>query len=285
MSSNQIPNETHQGFREFGEWPKGAVRRVQPQQAHEDFMEKLSGGDTVMMKISAVETLLRARGEVRGTYFPDNVTVITSGIIQDDELSELRWKRERNAVEAFGPDFHIPTDYPVYGDMTADDRIENIEKMVDGAEWMVNKLEGTDIRLIPLIKGYTPSERRICYDLLRRHNLQYCAYYGSQYFGGKMGNGILKLDHDVRDVVSELALEGMMLIGLQSANDLARMPPEVVAAAGQRWIYKSNLRDSSVDEAVEEYSRWRHSLEAELGGGQATLGSFATDSNGVMIHG
>ncbi|ELZ68562.1 hypothetical protein C457_11176 [Haloferax prahovense DSM 18310] len=258
---------------------------MQAQQAHEDFMNRLNGEDTVMIKITEVETLLRHRGEVRDTYFPDDVTVITSGVIHDDDLKELRWTQERNAVQAFGPDFHIPTDYPVYGNMDSESRVENIRNMMEGTEWMMKELVDTDIQILPLVKGYTPDERGICYDMIRRHQLQYCVYYGSQYFGGKMGNGIQKLDQDVRDVVSELTLEGLILIGLQSSNGLARMPPEVVAAAGQRWIYQSELRDSSINEAVEKYRQWRYSVNAELGGGQTTLGSFAADSNEVMIHG
>jgi len=285
MSFDQIPIETHQGSRTTTEWPKGIIRRIQPQQAHEDFLKSLDGDDTVMMKITDVEALLRARGEVRDTYFPSDTTVITTGIVHDNKLKQLSWARELNAVKAFQPDFHIPTDYPVYGDMPRSERIENIEKMMEGTRWAVNQLWDTDIQVIPLIKGYSQEERAICYDTINRVDTEYCAYYGAQYFGGEMGNGILKLTRDIRSVVSELSVDGLMVIGLQSMNGLDRMPPEVVAAAGQRWIYQSNLRDTSLADSVRQYRDWKHRAEQELEGGQTTLGSFAADSNEVMVHG
>ncbi|RYJ15437.1 hypothetical protein ELS19_12475 [Halogeometricum borinquense] len=247
-------------------------------------MQGFLGRDTAMMKITAVETLLRHRGKVRSTYFPDDFSVITSGVIHDDSLKELRWTQERNAAEAFSPDFHIPTDYPVYGNMEKETRLENIKKMMDGTEWMYEQLEDSEIKILPLVKGFSSEERAVCYETLRKLDIPYCAYYGAQYFGGKMGNGINKLNEDVREVVSELDVEGMLLIGLQSRNGLSKMPPEVVAAAGQRWIKKSGLRESSMSVAQQQYVQWRQNVENTLGGGQATLGSFA-DSSEVMVCG
>ncbi len=280
-----IPNENHQGFRDSTDWPRGLIRRIQAQQAHEEFMTAFPSEDTVMMKITDVEALLRHRGEVRTTYFPAEFSVITSGVIHDDDLEELRWSRERNAVQAFGPDFHIPTDYPVYGDMEKSDRVANIKKMMDGTRWMHDKLRPTPIQILPLVKGFTPEERAICYDTLRDLDLPYCAYYGAQYFGGKMGNGINKLNEDVREVVNELGVDGLLLIGLQAKDGLARMPPEVVAAAGQRWIRKAELRDVPIHTAQKQYIQWREETEPVLGAGQSTLGSFAASPGEVMAHG
>jgi len=283
MALNKIPNEKQQGFKESTEWPEGIVRRVQGQTAHEKFMRNFPGQDTVMMKITAIETLLR-KGHVRKTYFPDDFTVISSGVIHDDELKELRWRREGYAVESFGSHFHIPTDYPVYGNMDKEDRIENIKKMMKGTRWMHELLDPTSIQTLPLVKGYSPEERSICYDTLRDLDISYCAYYGAQYFGGKMGNGINKLNEDVREVVSELDLDGLLLIGLQSKNGLEKMPPEVVAAAGKRWIGQSGLRSIPTTLAQRQYIQWRDFVESSLGGGLATLGSF-TNTGEVMVHG
>lgn len=278
-----IPNENHQGFQKL-EWPSGIVRRVQAQTAHEEFMQEFPEDDVVMMKITAVETLLRHRGDVRRTYFPNNFSVITSGVIHDDALKKLRWTQERNATQAFGPDFHIPTDYPVYGNMEKETRIENIEKMMSGTEWMHRELRDTPIQTLPLVKGFSTEERAICYRTLQKIDVPYVAYYGAQYFGGKMGNGINKLNEDVREVVSELDIDGVLLIGLQSKDGLAKMPPEVVAAAGQRWIRKSDLRDIPIHVSQQQYLQWRQSVEESLGSGQTALGSFA-DSTEVMAHG
>lgn len=281
-----IPNEKHQGSRGSAEWPRGLIRRVQPQRAHERFMDSFPYSDTVMMKITDVETLLRHRGEVRTTYIPERFSVITGGIIHDDDLKELRWTRERNAVQAFDSDFHIPTDYPVYGDMEKAQRKSNIKKMMDGTRWMHDKLLSSSIQIIPLVKGYTTEERAICYETLRELDLPYCAYYGAQYFGGKMGNGINKLNEDVREVVDELGVDGVLLIGLQARDGLSKMPPEVVAAAGQRWIRKSDLRDVPMDAAQSRYLQWRQDVEETvLGAGQTTLGSFSPSPSEVVAHG
>jgi len=277
-----IPNAKHQGFSEQ-KWPTGLIRRVQAQSAHEEFMRDFPGHDAAMLKITTVETLLRHRGQIRDTYFPDDFSVITSGVIHDDELKELRWKQERNAVEAFGPDYHIPTDYPVYGNMEKEDRIANIEKMMEGTEWMYEQLSDTPIRILPLVKGYSPEERAICYETLDKLGIQYCAYYGSQYFGGEMGNGVNRLNEDVREAVSKPGIDGMLLIGLQAKSGLSKMPPEVVAAAGQRWIGQSGMRDVPIPAAQKRYLRWRDSVEESLGRGTATLDSFI-DSE-AMVHG
>ena len=283
MAQTPIPDEKHKEFNERSTVPNGIVRRVQAQQAHESFMNGFPGDDTVMMKITDIMTLLR-RGEIRATYFPDRFTVISSGVIHDDELKKLRWKKEGYAVQAFGSHIHMPTDYPVYGNMDKEHRIENIEKMMEGTRWMYRKLKSTSTRTLPLVKGYTFEERAICYETLRELDIPYCAYYGAQYFGGKMGNGINRLNEDIREVVSELDLDGVLLIGLQSKQGLEKMPPEVVAAAGRRWIYESGLRRIPMTLAQHQYIQWRTDTEHALGDGLATLGSFA-DSPEVIVHG
>lgn len=189
MNRNPIPDGKHQGFNELPEVSNRIVRRVQAQQAHESFMNGFPGRDTVMMKITDIMRLLR-RGEIRTTYFPDRFTVISSGVIHDDELKKLRWKKEGYAVQSFGSHIHMPTDYPVYGNMDKEHRIENIEKMMEGTRWMHRELESMPTRILPLVKGYTFEERAICYKTLRELGIPYCAYYGAQYFGGEMGNGI-----------------------------------------------------------------------------------------------
>lgn len=284
MTNNQIPFEKQPGIPENPDWPTGLIRRVQVQTAHEQFMQNFPGRDSVMLKITDVETLLR-KGEVSSTYFPDSFTVISSGVLHDDELLDLRWSREGYAADAFAADYHIPTDYPVYGNMAIEDRIANIEKMMEGTRWMHQHLANSKPQTLPLVKGFTPEERSICYETLRELGTPYCAYYGAQYFGGEMGNGISKLNKDVREVVSELDLDGLLLIGLLSENGLEKMPPEVVAAAGKnQWIKRSGLRDLPVNESQQKYIDWREEAEAALSEGDSTLGSFS-DSSEVMLHG
>ena len=98
-----------------------------------------------------------------------------------------------------------------------------------------------------------------------------------------MGNGVNRLNEDVREAVSVPGIDGVLLIGLQAKSGLSKMPPEVVAAAGQRWIGQSGLRDVPIPAAQKRYLNWRDSVEENLGRGTATLDSFM-DSE-VMVHG
>jgi hypothetical protein len=261
-------------------WPTGIIPRIQPQQAHEKFIQDNPGLDTVMLQIDAADRIL-SRGEIASTYFDSSTSVITTSTIHDDKLAELKWRREEGIVRALRPDYHIPTDYWVYGNMDKEARIENIEELVEGTRWMTQQLADTKTTIIPLVKGFTPEERAICYQAFDDLNVDYCAFYGSQYFGGDMGNGINALNRDLRDITSEFPLDGILLIGLQSKNYLSRLPPEVVAAAGQRWIRKSNLRENSITKVKQEFVDWKQQPESELGAGNTTLGSFMAGDTGV----
>lgn len=264
----------------------GVVRRVQPQTKHEEFMRHGNNQDTVMMKVPDVETLLNARGQTRTRYFPDNYTVISSGIINDEDLSKLRWTRELLAVKCFGPEYHIPTDYPYYGDMPEKERKANLRKMMSGAKWMAQQLSNTETKVIPLIKGYSPEERSICYEAIREISPKYCAIYGSQYFGGSMGNGINKLNRHVREIVSEVGIENILLIGPQYKKGVEKLPPEVKATAGQSsWIKKSKLREVPIPVAHSRYLDWKSEIESALGRGQATIKSAIRHSSGVAAPG
>jgi len=269
-----IPNENHQGFQAQDGRPKGIIPRIQKQIWHRKFVEQNPYLDQVMLGIDDVERLLN-NGHVISSYFSDNVGIITTSTIHDQPLGELRWTYEEKMVRATSPDYHIPTDYWIYGDMEPEDREANIEDMMEGTEWFSKQFAGSSTQIIPLVSGTTPEERQICYRTFDRLGTSYCAVYGAQYFGGEMGNGINKLNRYIRDIVSEYPLDGVLLIGLQSADYLQRLPPEVVAAAGQRWIYQSGLREISIDESKIRFKKWRQLVEDQLGTGVATLGSFS----------
>lgn len=274
-----IPNEKHQGFRGLAELPEGIIPRIQKQVRHQAFVRDNPHLDQVMLGINDAARLLR-KGEIFSSYFCSTVDPITTSTIHDQPLGELRWTYEENVVRALGSRYHIPTDYWVYGDMEPEDRKKNIDLMMQGTKWFHHRLADTPTRVIPLVSGVTREEREICYQTFNELGTSYCAVYGAQYFGGSMGNGINKLNNYIRDIVSEYPLDGVLLIGLQSEQYLERLPPEVVAAAGQRWIYQSGLREISIEEAKVRFSQWKRLPEARLGRGVATLGSF-TCSNEV----
>lgn len=281
MTPNQIPNEKHQGFRDSAEWPEGIIPRIQKQMWHRRFVRDNPHLDTVMLGIDEAERILNT-GDVFSSYFCPSVQPITTSTIHDQPLGELRWTHEENVVRAIGSRYHIPTDYWVYGDMDPEYREANIETMMDGTKWFVRRLADTPTQVIPLVSGVTPAEREICYRVFDELGVSFAAIYGAQYFGGSMGNGINKLNNFIRDIVSEYSFDGLLLIGLQSAAYLERLPPEVVAVAGQRWIYQSELRELPIEDTKSKFGQWRARPERQLGNGVATLGSFTSSSEEVV---
>lgn len=273
MNSNP---ETHPEFQTESDWPRGIILRVQPQQAHQAFLRDNTAVDTVMIQIDDAQRLLR-QGRLTESYFDSDLAFITTSTIHDDTLDELTWRREEGIVRGLAPEYHVPTDYWVYGDMDKEDRITNIEYLMDGTRYMVRQFRGSDTRIIPLVKGFTPEERAICYDALDDIDIDYCAIYGSQFFGGSQGNAVEELNRHVRDIVSEYNFSGVLLIGLQSAKYLDRFPPEVVAAAGERWRRQSRLREASIEEAKRNFTEWVDKPEGSLGRGTTTLSAFAGD--------
>lgn len=280
MTIQQIPTEHQQGFRERTEWPEGIIPRIQKQVRHQEFVRDNPYVDKVMLGVEDAARLLR-KGEVFTSYFCSDVALITTSTIHDQPLGELRWTYEESVVRAVGSQYHIPTDYWVYGDMESEDREENIRSMMQGTKWFSHRTADTQTQIIPLVSGVTREEREICYRTFEELGVSYCAVYGAQFFGGSMGDGINKLNNYIRDIVSEYPLDGVILIGLQSADYLQRLPPEVVAAAGQRWIYQSGLRDLPIEKSKTQFGQWKQLPESQLGRGIATLGSFTGD-NEVM---
>lgn len=266
------PKEKHQGSQHSR--PSGVIPRIEKQTRHRKFFTGFSEVDIVMLPIDHAERLLK-KGLTASNY--TDKSIITTTTIPDEDLKDLNREAERDIVEAFQPAYHIPTDYWVYGDMDPEDRLLNIELLMEGTEWMADQLSDTPTEIIPLVKGYSREERAICYKTLNRLGINYICFYGSQYFGSKNG-GINALNEDVREIVSEYSPSGMLLIGLQSENYMERLPPEIKAVAGQRWRKKSNFRDVSVDKAQEKYCKWRKEVEIGLSSGQATLGSFDTST-------
>lgn len=62
-----------------------------------------------------------------------------------------------------------------------------------------------------------------------------------------------------------------MLIGLQSPRRLKQLPPQIVAAAGQRWIDEVQLRDVPWSESQRLYKPMQEEIDAALGQGQIPI--------------
>lgn len=276
MTADQIPDEEHQGFSfaQPGEAPTGTVLLVEPYEAHEQFLKHSPSELIVLLRINHVRTLLD-RGETAESYFGEDTTVITTTTIHDRRLSNLDWVTERNLILEFQPDFHIPCDYPVYKDNDPEKRYAHVRRHLKGMIWMARELPGTTTRILPLIKGETLEERRLCYQVYDHFGIQYCVFYGTQYFTASVG--FYPLLEDLREIAAEAPHLKIMLIGLQSPVRLEQVPPQIVTAAGQRWINHVQLRDAPHEESQERFITMEQQIDGALGHGQMPLQAWTTE--------
>ncbi|WP_424005427.1 hypothetical protein ACOZ4I_19645 (plasmid) [Haloarcula salina] len=275
MTQHQIPTENHQGFNiaSTDEAPTGPVLLIERQEAHDRFHNDHPRQLTVLLRITAVKTLVN-KGETAESYFGERITVITTTTINDRLLSDLGWDDELALIQQFQPDFHIPCDYPVYKENDPLLRRKHVLQCLKGTIWMASNLYGAKTRIIPLLKGETPHERRLCYQVFQYLGARYCVFYGTQYFTANIG--FYQLQEDLRTVVSEAPDLQVMLIGLQATHRLEQLPPQIVAAAGQRWIDEVQLRDIPYKQSQERYTQMEANINGALGRGQMPIMAWSS---------
>jgi hypothetical protein len=269
-----IPNENQQGFNlpATDEVPRGPVLLVEKQEAHEQFHEDHPNQLTVLLRITHVRRLVH-QNRTAESYFGENVRVVTTTTVNDRVLSELDWEKELDLVAQFQPDFHIPCDYPVYKEDEPVLRRKRVLKCLKGTIWMASELYGAKTQVLPLLKGETPHERRLCYQVFDQIGVKYCVFYGTQYFTA--GIGFKQLRKDLRTVASEAPDLEIMLIGLQAPDLLEEVPPQIVAAAGQRWIDEVQLREVPWEQSQQLYEPMAQKINAALGQGQMPIMAWA----------
>lgn len=247
---------------------------MEKQEAHNCFHRDHPQELTVLLRITTVQTLVN-QGETARSWFNKNITVITTTTVNDKILSQIEWKKELQLIQEFQPDFHIPCDYPIYQTTDPVLRRNRLLKCLEGTIWMIQKLHDRKTRVIPLLKGTTLHERRLCYQVFTYLGVEYCAFYGTQYFTAHIGfNQLLE---DLRTVVSEVPELEIMLIGLQSPRRLEQLPPQIVAAAGQRWIDEVRLREIPWDESQRLYQPMKQEINQALGQGQMPIMAWAQE--------
>lgn len=232
----------------------GAVPTIERQTAHKEFVEA-ADPDTVLFPI--IEARKIAHDGLSATeWLPDSTsdtTVITSTTVSDDQLARLSWEKEREIVSTFQPDFHIPTDYPVYGDDDPEDREYNCMRCAAGAEWMANELRDTATQIIPLIKGTTPDERAICEKQAADLDVPMIALYGGQYFT-EVGGGRSALVSAVDAINIETASFPLLVIGGLSPWVGKELNKNAVATAGLRaWRKEVQPRSATPSKIRERY--------------------------------
>lgn len=227
-----------------------AIPRVEAQRAHQEFVQA-ARPPTVMMKITHARRLYR-QDETFDSFFYPGIEVITTTTINDTQLNLLPWEEEWNIVREMNPDYHIPTDYSDYASQPFEERQENIEKCLEGAVWMSQKINDNDdveTKLLPLLKGVTPEERELCYQVFEGIGWDTAAFYATRYFTAGRGNNITALVDDLETIHSETDID-IFLIGLLSPQYLSRLPTNVTAAAGQKQWREEVTPSKQSDEEI-----------------------------------
>jgi hypothetical protein len=246
---------------------RGAVPRIEKQYAHQDFLTAATP-ETALINIVHVRRLLKA-GETADSWFPDPTTVVTTTTVADKRLAHINWSHELAFIKAFAPDFHLPTDYPVYGDMDPQRRVENTKQCAKGTRYIAAELADTTTTVIPLIKGTNAGERRICQHVARGIDAPMVAKYGTQYFTVPGSGQFPALKEDVVDITREISDDqDVFVIGAMSPSGkfgVQKFPDAVVAVAGARWWDTVQPRSMPPDEMQATWSTFQGQVCDALG--------------------
>lgn len=229
-----------QGVGESLQFPSGAIARVQVVEAHERFINAAEPA-WISLKMHEIRKLLK-RDETASSWAPEGSKVITTSTITDSELDGYPLKHEAQLINAFKPALHIGGDISVYSDFPRQRRAELIQEYVENALLLEEATDETTI--IPLIKGFTPEEREICYRGLEYFDHDYVAYYVSQSYSSSRKNRNREIIADLQHI-SSCTDANIIILGLLGPQ-LEKFPPNVVASAGFfRWYNRVNLDQDS----------------------------------------
>jgi hypothetical protein len=195
----------------------------------------------------------------------DNTAIITTTTIYDVILDRISWADERDIIRSFQPEYHIPTDVSVYNSQPINNRIEGIKNCMLGAKFIQAETEDIDTSIIPMFKGFTPKERKICLTAADALNAGTVAIYLTEYFTTTSGNsdsralGYLNIcnNHDMPNA---------LVIGMLSPDTLAKAPDFVTAGAGQyQWRKRYDPENQTTKEVRSEFENLEQKVNDALG--------------------
>jgi hypothetical protein len=232
-----------------------------------------------MFDVTGARQLLR-RGETASSYLGDAITSIVTTTVSDDDLTGLSLDDELRILAEFEPDFYLLADAPTYTLDEPRERIASIQQSMTGTRWLAKQIDqqGIGTQLIPLVKGVTPPERAICYEMIETIDAMQCGFYASQYFGGRAGVQKEQLVCDLNRIDGELDAAGrdheLLVVGVLAPQTLKRLPERVTAAAGLQ-VWRSEVSPRTQSEAV---IRERYGILADLI--ESALASSDNDQDG-----
>lgn len=251
----------------------GAVPRIEYQQAHRDFLGAVRP-PTAMMNLVHVRRALK-NGHTADSLFPERTTVVTTTTVADNRLARLLPDQEVAMIRAFGPDYHVPTDFPVYGEMDADRRRENVRRVAAGTRKLAREVDAT---VLPLIKGTTPAERAVCERVVADLDPPAATVYATQYTTVPSNRQFPAIRERLSAVEEETDGHPVLVIGYMNPDDpvqnrqhsLRAVPESVVAAAGlNQWVRAAEPRGHDPAEMRAGYADLHRGVREALDAGPA----------------
>lgn len=248
----------------------GIVPIVGGNEGHREFVEEVRP-DAVILRVREAKRLLANYGREVNSWFPDETTVITRRYAGSREELVFSWREEKNWVEAFEPDYHIPAFRVVEASNEAFSRVDGCERTALGAEWMREKLP-EQISIIPSVKGANLDERTICEQVVGKLQPDMLAVSYTEY--SAVSNGEQSITEHLEAVARETAEKPVLLLGSASPDLLSQLPDNVVASTQEPhnllWRRQSEIRKSyrDLEAEVREALGYRHDGEETETGGE-----------------
>ncbi len=240
---------------------KGYISQLENQTKHDRFLHMASSAKTVMIKINHARALVN-KGINADDYAGENRTVITTTTIMDEKLEDLSWIEELNIIEKFKPDYHIAVDCPTYQEHTKDQRMYNLRLYLQGLIWMEENLKS--VKILPLIKGETQSERKLTKQVLDFFDYEYAVFYVTQYLS--VGEKHLKVIGEINRIANEFNDKKIIVMGLQSPKYVQKYASNVEAVSGQRWRKIADPEEYTKEEVIENFRKLSLNVEEALSG-------------------
>lgn len=267
--------------------PRGAIPRIERQKSHREFLWAVRP-PAAMVNLTHAARIVMADN----AFFPPETDTILTSTLSDSTLAKYTFVDELRIVREFNPDYYLPFDLPIYGDMNPDKRMNFVQQVKSGTEHMymlmqsltttqreyftddvglppelVEPVQNTTI--IPLIKGTTQAEREVMISLANNIGSPCIAKYGVQYMTVGGSGNYPQLKTTLNSIAEESDCYPLLVVGLLSPTgkySLKKLPDNVVAGAGlNQWQKRVSFQTASTDEYRNEFASLYHSVSESLG--------------------